>query len=146
VRELQGIRYIDDSKATTPEAVASAIGRSQSTLHWLCGGQPKSGEIDIRCLLEPLSGRMCHAYCFGDMADSWQAALGSVRLSHLEGHRSLAAALEAAAAKAAAGEMVLLSPGGSSFDQYSSAEERGLEFQRLVAEMGPSLPPTAADR
>jgi UDP-N-acetylmuramoylalanine--D-glutamate ligase len=80
------------------------------------------------------------------MADSWQAALGSAPLSHLEGHRSLAAALEAAAAKAAAGEMVLLSPGGSSFDQYSSAEERGLEFQRLVAEMGPSLPPTAADR
>jgi UDP-N-acetylmuramoylalanine--D-glutamate ligase len=89
---------------------------------------------------------MCHAYCFGEMADSWQAALGSARLSHLEGHRSLAAALEAAAAKAAAGEMVLLSPGGSSFDQYSSAEERGLQFQQLVAEMGPSLPPTAADR
>ena len=146
VRKLQGIRYIDDSKATTPEAVASAIGRSQSTLHWLCGGQPKSGEIDIRCLLEPLSVRMCHAYCFGEMADSWQAALGSARLSHLEGHRSLAAALEAAAAKAAAGEMVLLSPGGSSFDQYSSAEERGLHFQQLVAEMGPSPPPTARDR
>ncbi|MEE2857943.1 MAG: UDP-N-acetylmuramoyl-L-alanine--D-glutamate ligase [Planctomycetota bacterium] len=146
VGEVRGVRYIDDSKATTPEAVASAIHRSNCTLHWLCGGKPKSGEIDIRPLLEPLSGRKCHAYCFGGLAENWQDALRSAPLSHLEGHRSLAAAFEAVAAKAATGEMVLLSPGGSSFDQYPSAEERGLEFQRLVSGMGPSLTASAGDR
>ena len=146
VGEVRGVRYIDDSKATTPEAVASAIHRSNCTLHWLCGGRPKSGEIDTRSMMEPLSDRVCHAYCFGGMAEVWQTALGSAPLSHLECHPSLSAAFEAAATKATAGEMVLLSPGGSSFDQYSSAEERGLQFQRLVAEMEPSLPPTARDR
>ncbi|MBT5737198.1 MAG: UDP-N-acetylmuramoyl-L-alanine--D-glutamate ligase [Planctomycetes bacterium] len=132
VGEYQQVQFIDDSKATTPEAVASALGRSPSPVHWLCGGKPKSDPIDASALQSPLQQRQCHVYCFGAHASLWQDALSSLVTTPIEGHAKLEDAVSSAVSRAHPGETVLLSPGGTSFDHFDSAEDRGMHFQELI--------------
>ena len=132
VGEYRQIQFIDDSKATTPEAVASALGRSQSSVHWLCGGVPKSDPIDASPLRSPLQQRQCHVYCFGAHASLWQDALSSLVSTPIEVHTKLEDAVSSAVSRARPGETVLLSPGGTSFDHFASAEDRGVHFQELI--------------
>ncbi len=132
VAVVDGIVYVNDSKATNAEAAAPALD-SYDSVFWIAGGRPKEGGIDA---LADRFGRIRHAFLIGE------AALAFART--LENHGvpfnqcgDLAAAVAAARAHAlehgGPGSVVLLSPACASFDQFRSFEARGDAFRHLVA-------------
>ncbi|MGE4618368.1 MAG: cyanophycin synthetase, partial [Planctomycetota bacterium] len=129
--EFHGIRFIDDSKATSPESAMAALNRTGSVTHWLCGGQPKGS--DLSSYREITSNQPLHAYCFGEVQDSLCRTLGSAGLKANK-FADLESAFAAALKQAQAKDVILLSPGFASFDQFRSFEERGQYFQELCRE------------
>ena len=121
-----GIAFVNDSKATNAESAAPALA-AFDRIHWILGGQAKSASLDAAA---KNFGHVVHAYTIGEAAETFAAALaGQVPVS-VSG--TLAAALAAAAAKARAGDTVLLSPAAASFDQFRDFEDRGAAFRALV--------------
>lgn len=131
--EISGIEYINDSKATNLHAMGSALAADSKPVHLLVGGFDKG--LDWSELSPELPGRVAGVHAFGATAvqirDAW-AALVPVTVS-----ADLPAALRSARALARPGEQILLSPGTSSFDQYSSYAQRGQHFAALVAALAP---------
>ncbi len=129
---ISGVQFIDDSKATTPEAVASALRSTAGVIHWLCGGKPKGDRIDGSSIGSAFAERDdIAAYCFGPHARQWKEALvRQIPTIQIDTFEDLAAASRAAFDRAEGHETILLSPGGTSFDLYRSAEERGIDFKR----------------
>ncbi len=129
--EIDGVRYINDSKATNAEATEKALACYQA-IYWIAGGLPKAGGITS---LAPYFGRLRHAYLIGAASEEFAATLGgSVAFTRCG---DLAAAVAAADAQAraerVAGAVVLLSPACASFDQFANFEARGDAFRQLVA-------------
>lgn len=126
---LDGVIYVNDSKATNVTSAARALTSSDS-VHWILGGHAKTEDLD-ECL--PHLSRVRQAYVIGEAADLFAGILAP----HVPVVRAgtLAAAVQAAARNAHAGDVVLLSPACASYDQFSSFEERGdafrAEFQAL---------------
>ncbi|RMF32907.1 MAG: UDP-N-acetylmuramoyl-L-alanine--D-glutamate ligase [Alphaproteobacteria bacterium] len=127
VAERDGVRYVNDSKATNSDAAEKAL-MAFERIRWIAGGRPKEGGIEP---LRPLFGRIAKAYLIGEAAEGFAATLGET--PH-EVSGTLEAAVTAAMAEAQPGETVLLSPACASFDQFSSFEERGEAFERQVRE------------
>jgi UDP-N-acetylmuramoylalanine--D-glutamate ligase len=130
VAEIDGIRFVNDSKATNADAAARALG-CYTAIYWIAGGVAKAGGITE---LAGFFARIRHAYLIGEAAEAFAATLGE-RVPHtIVG--DLAAAVAAAFADArterAPGAVVLLSPACASFDQYPNFEVRGDHFRRLV--------------
>ena len=126
VREIAGVAYVNDSKATNPTSTAPALAAFPH-VHWIAGGQPKTDELDA-CL--PFLGNVRAAYLIGEAAPVFAAILDGkvpVVLS-----ATLDRAVAAAAAAAVAGDTVLLSPACASFDQFSDYAARGTAFRSLV--------------
>ncbi|MEM8742750.1 MAG: cyanophycin synthetase, partial [Pseudomonadota bacterium] len=121
-----GVTFVNDSKATNADAAEKAL-LAFDRIRWIAGGQPKAGGI---APLAPLFGRVAKAYLIGEAAAGFAATLGETPHS-IAG--TLDAALAQAAAEAAPGETVLLSPACASFDQFDSFEARGTAFAALVA-------------
>jgi UDP-N-acetylmuramoylalanine--D-glutamate ligase len=126
VGEAKGVRFFDDSKATTPEAVLAAL-RSFPRAVLVAGGRNKG--LDLSCLAS-LAPRLAGVVAMGEAADEIAAVFDGV--TPLRRASSMEEAVEAAAAMAAPGEAVVLSPACSSFDWYSSYAERGEDFARCV--------------
>ena len=129
---IDGIRFVNDSKATNADAAAKALV-CYDRIYWLAGGRAKEGGIEP---LAPYFGRVAHAYLIGEAADAFARTLqGKVPYTL---SRTLDAALAAASLDARAGgigAVVLLSPACASWDQFSSFEERGESFKALVAKL-----------
>ena len=129
VRELRGVRYVNDSKATNVAATLRALASfPESRLHVILGGR---GKAEPYGPLVAAFGSDDRGYLIGEAAREIGAALGSagVRCSDAG---DLEAALTEAAANARVGDVVLLSPACASFDQFEDFEARGDEFRRLV--------------
>ncbi|KAF0222583.1 MAG: UDP-N-acetylmuramoylalanine--D-glutamate [Rhodospirillaceae bacterium] len=121
-----GVRFINDSKATNAEAAEVALV-CYDAIHWIIGGQAKEGGI---ASLERHFHRIKHAYLIGDAAPAFAETLaGKVAFSQCG---TLARAVAEAAVNAQAGEVVLLSPACASWDQFTSFEHRGETFRQLV--------------
>ena len=133
VRELRGVRYVNDSKATNVAAALRALASFPDTrLHVILGGRGKHESY------EPLAGAFepgDRAYLVGEAADDIAAALASARIPYVE-PGDLARAVDEAASAAGPGDVVLLSPACASFDQFTDFEERGDVFRRLVEGLG----------
>jgi len=125
VAEIGGVRYVNDSKATNVPAARTGIRAYDAPLHVILGGSLK-GE-DFRGLDLPANVRSIHL--IGEAADELAAALGD--RPHTR-DKTLDRAVAAAAAVAEPGDIVLLSPGCASYDQYENFERRGEDFVRLV--------------
>lgn len=123
IAEVAGVRYVDDSKATTPGAVVAALEAFDAPIILIAGGRSK--RTDFRALKAAAATRVKAAVLIGEAADEIAAALGSVPVKRAG---SMQAAVEAARALACAGDVVLLSPACASFDMFSSAEARGDAF------------------
>lgn len=124
-----GVEWIDDSKATNPEAVARALDAFSAPIVLIAGGRSKSTDF---APLGAAAVRKCKAVALiGEAAEE----IGS-HLSGVPVHRApdLGDAVEYAASVAVAGDVVLLSPGCASFDMFANAEERGDIFARLARE------------
>lgn len=130
VAEKDGVAYVDDSKATNPAAVAAALGGLDRPVVLILGGSEK--HTDFAEILPHVAG--CRAVlCQGDAGPRIAEFLED------EGHGGivellgdLRSAVRRAAELSRPGDVVLLSPGCASFDQFAGYAERGEEFARLV--------------
>ncbi len=130
VRELDGVRWINDSKATNPEAAERALGAYPPGLRVILGGSRKGTPFGGLAARAREAGVSC-AYLIGESADEIAEALAreGVRFRHSV---DLERAVADAHADAERGEVVLLSPACASYDQFESFEERGARFRQLV--------------
>ena len=136
VAEIDGVRYVDDSKATNPGAAARSLEALPGPIVWIAGGRHKGGDLAV--LRESASGRVRCALLIGEAAGTLEQALGdSVECERVG---DLAKAIERAAAIAVRGDLVLLAPACASFDQFDSFEDRGRQFQAAVNALASSRP------
>jgi UDP-N-acetylmuramoylalanine--D-glutamate ligase len=140
VRDLRGVRWYNDSIATTPERVVAALESFDAPLVLLAGGRDK--HLPWQEMADLAYQRVRHLVLFGEaatlIAREMQAAQRrSADQTEFHMHRccTLEQAVELAARVARAGDTVLLSPGGTSFDAYRDFEERGNHYRRLVHEL-----------
>jgi len=128
VGEKDGVRFVNDSKATNVDAAAKALA-AFPRLRWICGGLQKDGGLDG---LRGALGSVAKAYVIGREAEAFALQLGDVPVA-ICGTMEQAVAL--AAAEAAPGDVVLLAPAAASFDQYDNFEQRGEDFMAEVAKI-----------
>jgi UDP-N-acetylmuramoylalanine--D-glutamate ligase len=130
VGEANGVRYYDDSKATTPGAVLAALaGFERAVL--LAGGRNKGLDLSV---LRQAAPRLRAVVAIGEAAPEVAAAFeGACTVRRAD---SMAEAVAAAAEVAEPGDAVVLSPACASFDWYSSYAERGDDFARCVVALG----------
>ncbi len=140
VRVLNGVRYYDDSIATAPERTVAALRAFETPIVLLAGGRDKAlpWEEMARVTLQ----RARHVVAFGEAAGLVERVIAreievrdsdrEVRLEGVMRVETLEEAVAAAAQVARSGDVVLLSPGGTSFDAFRDFEERGDRFQALV--------------
>lgn len=131
IGEVDGVLYVNDSKATNAASAAPALAAYSPApaprIHWIVGGMAK-GEGVGEC--EPLLGNVAHAYLIGDAASMLERTLaGRVPLTV---SNTMDAAIAAAHAAAQPGDVVLLSPAAASFDQFRDFEHRGDHFRDFV--------------
>ena len=141
VAEIGGVRYIDDSKATSLAALIAGVKMASSgnrtieqsnnrTIRLLAGGLPKGD--DPKMALATLTERVKKVYLIGQSAEAFFAVWNGAVDCEICG--TMEQAVEKARREAEKGETVLLSPGTASFDQFKSYGERGDVFARLVKE------------
>ena len=130
VGRARGAVWIDDSIATTPERAAAALEAVDGPVVLLLGGREKN--LPLERLRAAASERCRAVVCFGEAAADFAEALaGAAETVTRAG--TLEAAVAAAAGLARAGDAVLLSPAGTSFDAYPRFEARGEAFAAAVA-------------
>ena len=125
VGEIDGVRFVNDSKATNVDAAAKAL-QAFENIRWIAGGLGKEGGI---AGLVPHLGRVSKAYLIGHSARDFALEIGQVPYEIAE---TMEQAVASAAAEAKTGETVLLAPAAASFDQYPNFEKRGEHFTALV--------------
>ena len=133
VAEIDGVRFVNDSKATNAAAAAVGIASFDSGVHAILGGSEK-GE-PFAPLIEPLRERGVAAYLVGDTAERMADELAPLADAGVPLRRAadLEVAVRAAATAAKHGEVVLLSPACASFDAFPDFEARGERFREIVA-------------
>jgi len=129
VGESGGVRYYDDSKATTPASVLAALQGFESVV-LIAGGRNKGLDLNV---LRNAASRLRSVVAIGEASDEVTEAFEGVR--PVVRASSMDEAVGAAAAAAQPGDVVLLSPGCASYDWYSSYAERGDDFARAVHEL-----------
>ena len=132
VAEIDGVRYVNDSKATNTAAARRALVAFDAPLRVILGGSLK-GE-DFAPLADAVRESARAAYLIGEAADELDRVLRPAGVT-LVRCGELATAVQQAAADAKPGDIVLLSPACASFDQFHDFEERGEEFRRLVQKL-----------
>jgi len=142
VRVINGVGYVDDSKATNAEAASKAIA-SFNNIYLIAGGRPKTGGLEG---LQPLLERIRHAYLIGEAAEDFSKWLNNYGIPNTISHTIDIAVIEAhAAAQQARGEpggagTVLLSPACASWDQFRNFEHRGQVFADIVNHLSVETP------
>ncbi len=131
IATYQGVRFINDSKSTTPEAAICAIQSFDAPTIYIAGGRPKG--FAFSDLARAAERSVKHAIFFGEAASQMGQAFNQIP-HHL--FRTLGEALEKAIEIAQDGDVVLFSPANSSFDQYKSYEHRGDHFRSLLESFG----------
>lgn len=129
VRELGGVAFVNDSKATNVSAALAGIGAFAAGLHLILGGSPKGESFEA--LAGPVAERAAAVYLVGEAAPQLAGALAGTGVE-LHEAQTLERAVALAAAAAQPGEVVLLSPAAASFDQFRDFERRGDRFRELV--------------
>ena len=128
VREVSGVAYVNDSKATNLDAVDKALRAQSKPVVLIAGGKDKGFSFDP---LRPLvKEKVTSTILIGEMAESISRSWADVVRAEIA--TSLADAVERAHASAKPGEIVLFSPGTSSFDMFKSYVDRGDQFRALV--------------
>ncbi len=120
IAEADGVRYVNDSKATNLDSAVKALSAFRN-IRWICGGLEKDGGLDA---LKGQTGNVAKAYVIGREAAGFALQLDV----EAEVCTTMAAAVERAMAEAQPGDTVLLAPAAASFDQYDNFEQRGDDF------------------
>jgi UDP-N-acetylmuramoylalanine--D-glutamate ligase len=135
VRELYGVRWYNDSMATAPERTIAAIHSFDEPIVLLLGGRDK--DLPWEDLIRLANERVDHIVLFGDAAGKIGKTIEQLGPKRFTVARAdgLQAAVHLAADVAQAGDVVLLSPGGTSFDEFKDFAERGERFRTWVREL-----------
>jgi len=129
--EINGVRYYNDSKATSVDAAMKAIDSFPGNLWVILGGTDKGS--DYRIMREKLAAKAKAAILIGAAEEKITRHLeGALPLIHAG---TIAQAVKDASAKARPGDVVLLAPACSSFDQFQNYEQRGRVFKQLVKDL-----------
>jgi len=128
VDEIRGVKFYNDSKATTAESVLCAVTAFKDNVHLIAGGRDKGCDFSI--VKDAVRARARGVYLIGEaaprIAREWKG------LAPTRTFESLEAAVRAALHNAKSGEVVVLSPGCSSFDMFENYEKRGEAFAAIV--------------
>lgn len=135
VREIDGVKYYNDSIATSPASVIAGLNAFTKKLIVIAGGSDK--KLDYTTLAGPICDRVKVLVLIGETADKIEAAVtgcpdydpGKLKIIR---RSSLEDAVNAARAEAEKGDIITLSPASASFDMYKNFEERGHHFKRIV--------------
>ena len=128
VRTLGGVTFYNDSKATNVDATLKAVASFAGGVHLILGGKDK--DSDYTLLAPLLRERVAAVYTIGSAAEKIERELAGVVKIVTSGE--LKSAVASAAAEAKSGEVVLLAPACSSFDQFENYEHRGRVFREVV--------------
>ncbi len=131
VREVDGVRYYDDSKATNVDAVARALDSFAQPVVLIMGGRDKGGSY--QALEARLRQKVCQLIVMGEAADIIARAFRHIVPIRTAG--SMGDAVRIAAETAREGQVVLLSPACSSFDWYDNYHQRGEDFCQHVQQL-----------
>jgi len=132
VREHDGVRWVNDSKATNTAAARRGVAAYDAPLRLILGGRAK-GE-DFVPFARDLPPNVASIYLVGEASDELASAFDAAGRGYVRAE-TLARAVELAGSDAQRGDVVLLSPACASYDQYSDFEARGEDFRRLVANL-----------
>ena len=124
IAEKDGVRFVNDSKATNVDSAAKALMAFQN-IRWICGGLEKDGGLEA---LAEATGAVRKAYVIGREAAGFAMQLNV----EAEVCGTMDVAVAKAAKEAEPGDVVLLAPAAASFDQYDSFEKRGDDFAAQV--------------
>jgi UDP-N-acetylmuramoylalanine--D-glutamate ligase len=131
--EADGVRFVNDSKATNADAAAQALA-AYERVYWIAGGKPKDGGIEALAKFFP---KIAKAYLIGEAAGDFAKSLDGrapyAQCGTME--KAVAQAFRDARGGADKSAIVLLSPACASFDQFRDFEERGDRFKALAAEI-----------
>jgi UDP-N-acetylmuramoylalanine--D-glutamate ligase len=130
VREVDGVRFVNDSKATNPEAAERALSAYPPGIRLILGGSRKNSSY-AGLAFEAARRGVAKAYLIGEAADEIAEALADAGV-RFSASRTLEQAVVDAFEDAEPGEVVLLSPACASYDQFRDFEERGERFRELV--------------
>jgi UDP-N-acetylmuramoylalanine--D-glutamate ligase len=131
VATLNGVEFYNDSKATNVDATIKALASFPGGVHLILGGKDKDSDYTQ---LEPLlRERVVRVYTIGSAAEKIDRQLTA--FVKIEPSETLDRAVRCAAGAAKPGEVVLLAPACSSFDQFDNYEHRGRAFREIVAQI-----------
>ena len=137
VRELHGARWYNDSMASAPERTLAAIRAFDEPIVLMLGGRDK--DLPWEELMQLVSERVDHVVLFGEAAEKIQKTVDSLGLGQMRCTLSRVNGLHEAVIQAAevaeSGDVVLLSPGGTSFDEFKDFADRGERFRTWVQEL-----------
>jgi UDP-N-acetylmuramoylalanine--D-glutamate ligase len=137
VRELNGVRWYNNSIASAPERTIAVIRAFEEPIVLMLGGRDKN--LPWEELMQLVNERVDHVVLFGEAAEKIQKTLQSLGLGKTRFTLSRVNGLQEAVLKAAevaeAGDVVLLSPGGTSFDEFKDFADRGERFRAWVQEL-----------
>src|SRR4051794_2237854 len=135
VAEIDGVRFVNDSKATNVASAVVAIRAFEGGVHAILGGSEK--DEPFTPLIAPIRERVRACYLLGATGERMARELAPVVEAGVELQRcdDLEDAVRRAAAAAGSGEVVLLSPACASFDAFDNFEQRGDRFREIVGEM-----------
>lgn len=136
IAEINGVKFINDSKATNVEAAWYALDGLREPIVWIAGGTDKGN--DYSSLLGLAANRVKALVCLGLDNEKLKTTFGPL-LPEVRETRSMAAAVQAAVAIAVPGDVVLLSPCCASFDLFKNYEDRGEQFTNEVQQLAKQI-------
>ena len=137
VRERNGVSWVNNSIATTPERTLAAIRSYSEPIVLLLGGRDK--DLPWEDLAKVIHQRVDHVVIFGEAGNKIAAAIGlphqGEQLESISQKQTLIEALEETLRITRSGDVVLLAPGCTSYDAYRDFEERGEFFRKWVNDL-----------
>ena len=133
VAEINGVRYVNDSKATNVDAAVKALDSFAQPIVLIAGGRGKGASYQP--LAEKIAAKAAAVVLIGEEQDRIEKALLAAGFSRIQKAGSLKEAVEICCRAAAPGQIVLLAPACASYDMFRSYEERGKCFKELVRRM-----------
>ncbi len=133
IRELDGVKFINDSKGTNVEATAYALASYENPLIWIAGGVDKGNDYSI---LLPSTEKVKCLICLGKDNDKLKMAFAGA-IADIRETQDIAEAVNWGQELAESGDIVLLSPACASFDLFRNYEDRGMQFRVAVENLKP---------
>ena len=133
IREMDGVKFINDSKGTNVEATAYALASYRNSLIWIAGGVDKGNDYSV---LAPLVANVKSLICLGKDNEKLKKAFAE-EIADIRETQDIAEAVNWGQELGESGDVVLLSPACASFDLFKNYEDRGMQFRVAVENLKP---------